>query len=448
MNRFVNLAILIFFFLPLSACGEKGGKYSKESIYSDFHGIAKIASGWRGEIVAKTNQSYVGFDVEIGDADNDGKNEILMSGSPNSNLYLFKNVNNIWRARILMENLARCYPCLGLGVKVVDLNGDGINEILAGTGSESRSANMQRRAIFYVFQTDGRKITKSLSSQPDINMSRFAHGIATYDIDADGILEVISAYCAWGEIIRYDVDKDLTSINARIIAKSPSAGEGSLIADVDNDGKMEYLLASGFKTNKDAFVKIFEFDSKGELVFPPRLSIVGGNGKKNYDASIEVGDVDNDGKNELIIAWKNDQDVAKGTILGYKVGEIATPVYTFAYEDEGLDIGLFENAMVIADADNDGRNELIISTLANTTSWWHTESKGLGHVLMFKVAKSGKIDKQLILDFHKESAESSWLAVGDADNDGKNEIVLATGKGKRRELGNSYVVLLEKELID
>jgi hypothetical protein len=33
--------------------------------------------------------------------------------------------------------------------------------------------------------------------------------------------------------------------------------------------------------------------------------------------------------------------------------------------------------------------------------------------------------------------------VGDADNDGKNEVVLATGKGDRTKPGKSYVLLLE-----
>jgi len=36
-------------------------------------------------------------------------------------------------------------------------------------------------------------------------------------------------------------------------------------------------------------------------------------------------------------------------------------------------------------------------------------------------------------------------AAGDADNDGKNEIILATGKGDRTKKGRSYIVLLKKE---
>ena len=63
---------------------------------------------------------------------------------------------------------------------------------------------------------------------------------------------------------------------------------------------------------------------------------------------------------------------------------------------------------------------------------------------MFKVDPTGKIQKELLIDFNKEAAESSWLAVGDADNDGKNEIVLATGKGDRTQSGVSFVVLVEK----
>lgn len=54
------------------------------------------------------------------------------------------------------------------------------------------------------------------------------------------------------------------------------------------------------------------------------------------------------------------------------------------------------------------------------------------------------MQKSLLVDFCEEKAESSWLAVGDADNDGKNEIVLATGKGDRTKAGTSYVVLIEK----
>ena len=62
---------------------------------------------------------------------------------------------------------------------------------------------------------------------------------------------------------------------------------------------------------------------------------------------------------------------------------------------------------------------------------------------MFKVENS-EIKKELLVNFN-ETAESSWIDVGDADNDGKNELIVVTGKGDRTRPGTSYIVLVEKE---
>ncbi|MCK5506820.1 MAG: VCBS repeat-containing protein, partial [Thermodesulfovibrionia bacterium] len=156
-----NCVLWLCFAFLLPSCtnneGEKPASTDKLKDYRDLGGIAKIAPGWRGEIIAKTDQSYVGLDVEIGDADNDGKNEILTTGSPNSRLYLFQKSGDRWRNHILYENLARYTPGLGLSVEIVDLNADGKNEVICGTGHE---LNTNGPAIFYVFQTNGEKITK------------------------------------------------------------------------------------------------------------------------------------------------------------------------------------------------------------------------------------------------------------------------------------------------
>lgn len=45
----------------------------------EFAELAELAPGWRGEIVAKVDQSYCGWGVAIGDADNDGQNELVLA---------------------------------------------------------------------------------------------------------------------------------------------------------------------------------------------------------------------------------------------------------------------------------------------------------------------------------------------------------------------------------
>ncbi len=154
--------------------------------------------------------------------------------------------------------------------------------------------------------------------------------------------------------------------------------------------------------------------------------------------------MNNDGQNELIIGWKQDQRINKGTVLGYRINDKAEQVYTFSYEDEDLDLSYFEKMMVVADADNDGKNELVLSTRGDNISE-NITSQHLGHVFQYKIDERNKIQKTLLVNLSPEIAESSWLAVGDADNDGKNEIILATGKGDRTKIGTSYIILVEKD---
>lgn len=278
-------------------------------------------------------------------------------------------------------------------------------------------------------------------SRPDCNKSGYTHNLAPYDIDGDGMLEVFSAYCGHGEIIRYDYDAGLEEVSARKIYQLSGSGEESLIADVDNDGHVEYITSNSFR-KEDAKIEIFEFDDEGELILPPRLVIDGYDGKRCFYASVIIGDLDNDSQNELVIGWKQDQNINLGTILGYQVGDEAEIKYTFAYEDKDLDLSYFEKMMVIADPDNDGLNELIVSTRGDNLSEL-IESEHLGHLFMWSVINN-EIEKELLLNFHQGIAGSSWIDVGDADNDGLNEIILATGEGDRTLEGTSYVVMLEK----
>jgi hypothetical protein len=62
---------------------------------------------------------------------------------------------------------------------------------------------------------------------------------------------------------------------------------------------------------------------------------------------------------------------------------------------------------------------------------------------MFKSNAEGKMREYTIGSFCDGKADSLWPAVGDADNDGKNEIVIATGSGNRKLAGSSYVVVIK-----
>jgi hypothetical protein len=400
--------------------------------------LAVIETGWQGTVVARLDQSYAGWDVELGDADNDGKNEILTTGCPDSRLYLFKDEATRWKTVLLADNLAGDRPAMGLTVRVADLNGDAKNEVLLGTGQEKGGT-----AWFHVLSTDGRTLTNKLSCRPECNKSSFTHNLAIHDLNGDGVKEVISAYCGGGEVIRYDVNKSLTAISARKIHQLSGSGEESIVADVDNDGKFEYLTANGFRPGK-ARVEIFDFDDRGELAAEPRIAMAGYEGNGCFYTSFTVGDVNNDGRNELVVGWKREQKVNLCTLAAYSVVKTeAVPIAWLERDTSELDMGYFEKMMAVADADNDGRNELVISTRGDNVSEFIT-SDHLGRVYIYRLDADGKSARETLVDFREEHAESAWLAVGDADNDNLNEVVVATGRGDRTKPGVSYVVMLER----
>lgn len=443
-TRFARLCVTLFLF---GVCLEGAVVRAADPIAT----VAQLAPGWRGEILTEVDQSYNGWSVAIGDADNDGKNEVLTTGCPNSRLYLFKKSAGAWETRLLAEDLAHRTPGMGLTVRIVDLNGDGRNELVLGTGQE-----MSEPAYFYVAETDGHRLTRQIFSRPFLKESSYTHSFGICDLNGDGVKEVIAAYCGSGEIVRYDMDKDLTKITARTLLKHSGSGEDSCIADVDNDGRMEYITVNGYRDGK-ATVEIFDFDAHGELIVPARIVINGFDGKPCFVAGVTVGDVDNDGRQDLLVGWNRQHKVNKGTVLSYRVeGREAKPVYTFAYEDPDLDYGYFEKMMVVADADNDGKNELIVTTRGEPAFTGHADGAGMAHVFLYKVepdatqptsavAPDARIARTLLVNFHADKAHSCWPAVGDADNDGKNELILATGYGVRMQPGHSHVVLVKKE---
>ena len=415
----------------------KGLLYSDETLPS-LAKIARIGPGWSGSVIGISDQSFAGWQVVIGDADNDGRNEILMGGCPDSKLDMYKYNNGTWSTRTLGCNFANFFPALTKNIRVCDLNNDGRNEIVLGTGSDGPDD-----AKIHILEMDGNIITKHIMNRTGINSgSTYTHNFGIYDIDGDGLKEILSAYCGSGENYRWNIDSGLTKIQKTKIYQNSGSGEDAMIVDIDGDGHPEYIEADSYRHDA-AIVRIFKFDASGNLITPPWVTIEGFDGHPAFDMAFTSGDIDNDGIPELIVLWKRYENVSKGTIIAYKIANgAATPLLTIADEDADLDSGYGENNMYWADADNDGVKELYVGTRGET--YPVKNGNGYARVIRYKINSYTSIRKDIILDFNAGIAESCWIDVGDVDNDGKNEIAVATGKGSRLVRGISYIVVLKK----
>ena len=173
------------------------------------------------------------------------------------------------------------------------------------------------------------------------------------------------------------------------------------IGDCDNDGKNEILIAG-----RDNKIRVFEWDEtkhtylEMRTLFPPLYPYV------DTDAGgFAIGDLDGDGKNEIGATW------------GTSVHKFINGKYkTIAYNPWIFDNFGGSADCYIGDYDNDGENELIVSGGSYMQS-------SVPEIVIYKLNSLG-LTKEAEWDNPDDGYTYVYMpGVGDIDDDGENEIV-------------------------
>jgi len=192
------------------------------------------------------------------------------------------------------------------------------------------------------------------------------------------------------------------------------------VGDADNDGKNELLIGG-----RDPILRVMKWDGQGYYeeakIIDPVFGIGYGIwihiGDKWFRVSqpfgsatgFAIGDVDNDGKNEIGIAWGRHFSAFKWNGHAYK---LMGRYIIIGKEDRGTTLDC-----IIGDVDNDEKNEVVVTG-------------GYGNAPSLLV---------LTWDGNKFVEKASWWGHGDiyfpwiadVDNDGKNEVIVGDGSNLR-----------------
>ncbi|MES2777988.1 MAG: FG-GAP-like repeat-containing protein [Bacteroidota bacterium] len=333
--------------------------------------------------------------IASGDIDGDGKADIVTGYSTGTFVSLFRNVS-VPGTVSFSGKMDITTGSTSEDVKLADINSDGKPDLLVTNSILGTLA---------VYRNTTTGSTFSFATPVLLTTGNGPSSVTVRDFDGDGKPDLgvsNSSQSFFVSIFRNTSVGTTISFDTRIDLTTPSPPQVVVTGDVNGDGKPDLIsLNTGNRT-----VSVFRnISTYGAPAFAAKVDFSVG----NFARFLSIGDLDGDGKAELVVSNTGSQNVS--LLRNTSANGI------ISFESSTLSTGaLAPNDVAIGDVDGDGKPDLSVMT-----------SGGSVFNLFRNLSTPGTINFALPVDLDFGGAIA--VVFGDIDNDGKPDLAVGSFGG-------------------
>ena len=304
-------------------------------------------------------------------------------------------------------------------VQVVDLDGDGVDEVVACDALGHRLVRFDRG-------TDGSWASSTVAE--DLHVPAHA---TVVDIDGDGDLDIVVAIL--GDILPSDADvgrvelleRTPTGYVRRVLLDDVRRVADVQPGDFDGDGRVDLAVAVfGYSRGEVLWLR-----NRGDGTFAPRQLLAGAGA-----IHVPVRDFDGDGDLDIVTIMSQDDE----ELWGFENLGDGRFERRLLWRTPNFDLG--SAGLVAADVDGDGDEDLVLPVGDNLEDFDAFPQPYHG-CLWFENTGDWSFRMHRIADLGGTYA----AAVGDVDGDGDLDVALVSMDNDWRDPGNAALVWLENE---